>query len=108
MKILHAVEFYSPSVGGAQEVVRRVSEALVRRGHDVTVATTRLPARTERKIGGVRIEEFDVSGNAARGIVGDTESYRRFVLDGPWDVDAEPDTLPEAPQKRSHLRFACA
>jgi L-malate glycosyltransferase len=86
VKILHAVEFYSPSVGGAQEVVRRVSEVLVRRGHDVTVATTRLSARRARRIGGVRIEEFDVSGNAVRGIVGDVEAYRRFVLDWPWDV----------------------
>jgi L-malate glycosyltransferase len=86
VKILHAVEFYSPSVGGAQEVVRRVSEALVRRGHEVTVATTRLSARRATRIGGVRIEEFDVSGNAVRGIVGDVEEYQRFVLDRPWDV----------------------
>lgn len=86
MRILHAVEFYSPSMGGAQEVVRRVSEALVRRGHDVTVATTQLPERTSREIGGVHLEEFDVSGNTVRGIVGDVERYRRFVLDGSWDV----------------------
>jgi hypothetical protein len=49
-----------------------------------------------------------VSGNAARGVVGDAESYRRFVLDGPWDVDAEPDTFPEAPQQRLDLRLTCA
>jgi glycosyltransferase involved in cell wall biosynthesis len=86
VKILHTVEFYSPSVGGAQEVVRRVSEAFVRRGHDVTVATTRLPARTTRTLNGVRIEEFDVSGNAVRGLVGELDRYRGFVADGPWDV----------------------
>ena len=27
MKILHTVEFYSPSVGGAQEVVKQISES---------------------------------------------------------------------------------
>jgi glycosyltransferase involved in cell wall biosynthesis len=86
MKILHCVEFYSPSVGGAQEVVRRVSEALVRHGHDVTLATTRLRARTARTIAGVDIEEFDVSGNEVRGITGDADAYRRFVVDGDWDV----------------------
>jgi len=42
VNILHTVEFYSPSVGGAQEVVRQISELLVKRGHDVTVATMSL------------------------------------------------------------------
>ena len=45
MKILHTVEYYSPSVGGAQEVVRQVSEQLTRRGHTVTVATSFHPDR---------------------------------------------------------------
>ena len=40
MKILHTVEYYAPSVGGAQEVVRQISERMVQRGHQVTVATT--------------------------------------------------------------------
>jgi len=86
MRILHAVEFYHPSTGGAQEVVRRVSEALVARGHDVTVATTRLPDRRDPVIRGVRIEGFGVSGSTARGISGEAERYRRFLLDGPFDV----------------------
>jgi glycosyltransferase involved in cell wall biosynthesis len=86
LKILHTVEFYSPSVGGAQEVVRRVSEVLARLGHDVTVATTRLPDRADGEVRGVRIEEFDVGGNAVRGLHGEVERYRRFVVDGDWDV----------------------
>src|SRR6266545_6107539 len=86
LKILHCVEFYHPSPGGAQAVFRQVSEELVGRGHDVTVATTRLPHRRETELGGVRIEEFDVSGNAVRGLDGEVERYRSFVAEGGFDV----------------------
>ena len=86
MRILHAVELYEPSVGGAQAVVRQVSERLAARGHEVTVATSALPERTERRINGVEIAEFAVSGNEVRGIEGDVEGYRRFVAEGGFDV----------------------
>lgn len=86
MKILHTVEFYSPSVGGAQEVVKQVSEQLVKRGHDVTVATTKLKDRTSCQINGVNIEEFSISGNEVRGYRGETEKYQKFLLDGNFDV----------------------
>lgn len=86
MKILHAVEFYSPNVGGAQEVVRQISRRLAARGHNVTVATTRLEERTSREIDGVRIEEFAISGNAVRGMQGEQNSYRDFLLGGDFDV----------------------
>ncbi len=86
MRILHAVEFYAPSVGGAQEVVRQVSERLAARGHDVTVATTRLSERSDADIGGVRIAEFDISGNAVRGMSGEVDRYRAFVRDGGFDI----------------------
>jgi glycosyltransferase involved in cell wall biosynthesis len=86
LRILHCVEFYHPSPGGAQAVVRQVSEQLVRRGHDVTVATTRLPDRRENELGGVRIEQFEVSGNAVRGLSGEVDRYRSFLRDGGFDV----------------------
>jgi glycosyltransferase involved in cell wall biosynthesis len=86
LRILHTTEFYSPSVGGAQEVVRQVSERLAARGHRVTVATSFMPQRRERCIGGVEIVEFDVRGNAARGMQGEVEAYRHFVLEGGFDV----------------------
>lgn len=85
MRILHTVQFYYPSVGGAQEVVKQISERLVRRGHEVTVATTRLPGRPA-EINGVRIVEFDVSGNAVRGLRGEVERYQRFLLSSSFDV----------------------
>jgi glycosyltransferase involved in cell wall biosynthesis len=86
LRILHAVEFYRPSVGGAQEVVRQVSERLAARGHDVTVATSRDPRRREEVLDGVRVAGFDVRGNAVRGLEGDVEGYRRFVAEGGFDV----------------------
>jgi glycosyltransferase involved in cell wall biosynthesis len=86
MKILHAVEFYHPSVGGMQEVVKQLSERLARRGHRVTVATTKLPGRNERVINGVAVEEFSVSGNFVRGLSGDVDSYRRFLLGSDFDI----------------------
>jgi glycosyltransferase involved in cell wall biosynthesis len=86
MKILHTVEFYKPSTGGAQEVVRQISEALVKRGHEVTVATTRLPNRRESQSSGVRIESFSISGNAVRGCTGETERYAEFLRSCRFDV----------------------
>ena len=86
MRILHCVEYYHPSPGGAQTVVRQVSEELARRGHSVTVATTRLPERRANELAGVRIEEFDVIGNAVRGLAGEIDRYRSLVIGGEFDV----------------------
>jgi glycosyltransferase involved in cell wall biosynthesis len=86
MKILHTVEFYNPSVGGMQEVVGQLSKELVKLGHEVTVATTRLPERKEKEIEGVRVGEFDISGNMVRGLLGETETYQKFLLTSHFDI----------------------
>lgn len=86
MKILHTVESYPPSLGGMQEVVRQLSERLAGLGHDVTVATSKLSAHTEQVVNGVKIREFAVSGNLVRGLSGDVESYRNFLLFSDFDV----------------------
>ena len=86
MKILLTVEYYTPSVGGAQEVVKQLAERLARRGHRVTVATTRLPQRQAVEINGVRIAEFPIRGNQALGFDGPVEDYQRFLLDGDFDA----------------------
>jgi len=86
LRILHTVEFYAPSVGGAQEVVRQISERLVERGHDVTVATTSLTERAQSTINGVHIEEFDISGNATHGFRGEARHYQDFLRAGRFDV----------------------
>jgi glycosyltransferase involved in cell wall biosynthesis len=86
MKILHTVEYYSPSVGGAQEVVMQISERLAKRGHDVTVATSHWPGRTQNVHGGVHIKEFTISGNAVWGFSGDVEKYKDFLTGSRFDI----------------------
>lgn len=87
MKILHTVEFYYPSIGGSQEVVRHLSERMAEAGHEVYVATTKLPNRESLKINGVNIVEFDLSGNEVNGIKGkDADKYRDFLLTEKFDV----------------------
>ncbi len=85
MKILHTVEFYSPSTGGAQEVVKQISEHLVKKGHDVTVVTSKLN-RENNIINGVKIREFEISGNFVKGYSGDVQSYINFVIDSEYDI----------------------
>jgi L-malate glycosyltransferase len=86
MKILHTVEFYPPSIGGMQEVVKQLSERLVRRGHDVTVATARIPERTADSQNGVKIREFDISGNLVNGLKGEVQRYEDFLLSSDFDI----------------------
>lgn len=86
MRLLFCCEFYYPSVGGVQEVMRQLAERMVQRGHQVTVATSRLANRTSNNLNGVNIEEFGVTGNAVRGMSGEVHRYRDFILHA--DVDA--------------------
>ena len=86
MKILHTVEFYHPSIGGMQEVVKQLSERLVLLGHDVTVATTKMSERKESCIKGVKISEFSISGSFVRGLKGDIEKYEKFLIESDFDV----------------------
>lgn len=86
MRILLACEFYYPSVGGVQVVMRQIGERFVARGHTVTIATSYLPERQRHELNGVTIAEFNVSGNLVRGLSGDVEGYRRFVLGSDHDV----------------------
>lgn len=50
------------------------------------MATTKLSGRHELELNGVRILEFDASGNAARGLTGEIDHYRQFVVEGNFDV----------------------
>lgn len=86
MNILLCSEFYAPSVGGVQEVMRQLAERFVARGHAVTVATTAIPERTGVNLRGVNIREFAISGNLAKGMTGDLDGYRRFVTENSFDV----------------------
>lgn len=79
MKILLCSEFYYPSVGGAQEVVRQIAERFVIWGHDVTVATSAISSRNENIYRGVKIAEFKISGNRIAGFIGNINEYQNFL-----------------------------
>ncbi|MCK6404946.1 MAG: glycosyltransferase family 4 protein [Rhodocyclaceae bacterium] len=86
MKILFCVEFYYPSVGGAQEVVRQIAERLQAFGHAVSVATTRMPTRRFTEHNGVSLVEFDISGNLVYGLHGEADRYRQFLVSSDFDI----------------------
>ena len=66
--------------------MRQLAERMVQRGHEVTVATSRLRDRTSYVLNGVRIEEFGIKGNAVRGMAGEVERYREYVLNAGFDA----------------------
>lgn len=111
MRIVHAVENYFPSAGGMQEVVRQLSERLVAMGHDVTVVTKKNPQRNFKELNGVKIVDFEGSGNLVSGLKGEVENYRNYLLSSNADVftffaaqqftfDAALDILPKIKAKK--------
>lgn len=89
MRILHVVESYLPRRHGMSEVVAQISERLVQRGHEVTVATRAEQDRRERNIRGVRVEEFAITGSAVRDYKAtptELDRYRRFLAASDHDV----------------------
>lgn len=86
MRIAHCVEWYAPSIGGMQEVVRQLSERMVNAGHEVTVYTSAHPDRTADTLNGVRIRSFAIHGNAVQGLQGDTGAYVKALLEDKHDV----------------------
>ncbi|EJN00870.1 glycosyltransferase family 4 protein [Herbaspirillum sp. YR522] len=86
MRFLFCCEFYYPSIGGVQEVMRHIAERLVSWGHEVTVATTALADRNFDQHNGVKIVEFGVTGNLVRGMVGEVERYQDFVCNFACDA----------------------
>lgn len=86
MKILHTVESYFPTICGVQEVVQQISEGLVLKGHDVTVATAFHPDRELNYHNGVKIEQFKISGKWIRGFKGEIKKYKEFLLENDFDL----------------------
>ncbi len=86
MKILFGSQFYTPSVGGVQEVMRQLAENLVKRGHQITIATGKIDEREFTELNGVKIKEFDISGCYSTGIQGDIEPYHQYILQEKFDV----------------------
>ncbi|MES2363877.1 MAG: glycosyltransferase family 4 protein [Pseudomonadota bacterium] len=86
MRLLFCCQFYAPSVGGVQEVMRELAEQLTLKGHQVTVATSQLQDRDFQSLNGVAIEGFSVSGNGVSGMTGEVSRYQQYVIDGGFDA----------------------
>ena len=86
MKLLICSDSYYPSVGGVQIVLQQIAERLVKRGHQITIATSKLKDRDSTAINGVDIQEFNISGNYNRGLTGEIQRYRNYVLSENYDV----------------------
>ena len=86
MKILICSDLYYPSIGGLQFVLKQIAERLAKRGHQITIATSKLDERLSTSINGITIKEFDVSGNYISGFSGKIQKYRKFVLSENYDV----------------------
>ena len=66
--------------------MRQIAEHLVKVGHQVTVATTRLAEREFVSYNGVAIEEFAASGNLINGLTGEIQRYQEFLKTFPADA----------------------
>lgn len=86
LEIAHCVQEYAPNVGGMAEVVRQLSERLVRLGHRVTVFTSENSKRTDTVLNGVSIRAYALSGNAVEGINGDPSQYISDIQSMKFDV----------------------
>ena len=86
MKILLCSEFFFPSIGGAQEVVKQLAYRFRDKGHQVAVATSSLSDRVSNEHLGITIHSFNIGGNSVNGISGDVESYRNFIISEKFDV----------------------
>ena len=71
MKVLMVLTYYHPHWTGLTAYAKRLAEGLVRRGHAVTVLTSRhLPSLPQEEfLEGVRVVRLPVAGRISRGVV---------------------------------------
>jgi glycosyltransferase involved in cell wall biosynthesis len=90
MKILFTTEHYYPELNGVSLVVKSIAEGLFKRGHDITVATTKIASRNFESLNGIKIIEFDITGNSVKGIKerkkGEIKRYKDLLINGDYDL----------------------
>jgi glycosyltransferase involved in cell wall biosynthesis len=84
MRILMLTQSYAPIVGGVERVVEDLSSELLRRGHEVSVATLRQPGGLpERSEGGIKIHGLGTSTYRLPGVRLDQERRHAPPLPDP-------------------------
>lgn len=86
MKIIHCVESYYPNVGGMQEVVKQLSERMVKLGHEVIVCTRFNNERNFNELNGVAIEAFNIEGNPFTSNSTEEKRYENYLLNTNADI----------------------
>lgn len=86
MNIFHCVESYYPAVGGMQEVVKQLSERLVKLGHTVTVLTRFNEERNFEEFKGVKIVSFNIIDNPKTVTTKEEQTYVDFLLNLNADI----------------------
>jgi glycosyltransferase involved in cell wall biosynthesis len=87
MRILMLTQSYAPIVGGVERVVEDLSSELLRRGHEVSVATLRQPGEpAERADGGVEVHSLGTSAYRLPGVRLDQERRHAPPLPDPETV----------------------
>lgn len=86
MNILLCVEKYYPHIGGAEKHTQIIAEYLVKKKNKVEIATSKEKKRLFKKLNGVKINEFEISGNQVKGFKGETRRYQDFLLKNNFDL----------------------
>lgn len=86
MKILHTVESFFPEKNGMSEVVRIISESLVKQGHNITIATRFNKQRINDVYNGIKIISFEITGSEVLGYNGDILKYQNFIVESKFDI----------------------
>jgi glycosyltransferase involved in cell wall biosynthesis len=87
MRILMLAQSYAPIIGGEERVVEDLSTELVRRGHEVAVATLPLPDGGEHETGnGVRVHTLRSSTHRLPGVNPDIERLHAPPVPDPETV----------------------
>jgi glycosyltransferase involved in cell wall biosynthesis len=99
MKILMVLTYYHPHWTGLTAYAKRLAEGLVRRGHEVTVLTSRHDASLPREdsLAGVRIVRLPVTAAISRGVVMPSFPAAAWRLVREADIVQQHGPLMEAP-----------
>src|SRR3990170_9014651 len=88
MRILHSLTYFWPHYSGMTVYADRLTRALVERGHQVTILTSRydrsLPASESRD--GVQVRRVDVGARVSKGVLMPSFGYWALRLAADHDV----------------------
>jgi len=86
MKIVHCVESYFPAVGGMQEVVKQLSERLVKLNHQVIVLTRFHEERNFTVFNGVELIQFNIHDNPKKVSTAEEQRYVDYLINLDADI----------------------